>query len=61
VTVLIVLLGVEERPRLLVDSMTEEETARLLDWLRSSSALEELQALAGELLAELRAEPEEAA
>jgi cytochrome c-type biogenesis protein CcmH/NrfG len=60
-TLLIVMLGVEERPRLLVDSLSDQETLRLLDWLASSSAREELQTLAAALLAELRNEPEEAA
>jgi len=60
-TVLIVLLAVEERPRLLVDSLTDQETVRLLDWLATSTVLEDVQTMAAQLLAELRAEPEEAA
>jgi hypothetical protein len=38
-TLLIVLLGVEERPRFIVDALTEAEAARLYDWLRTSPAL----------------------
>jgi hypothetical protein len=61
VTLLILLLGVEERPRLLFDALNEQELTRLLDWLRSSSVLEEVQAMAAQLLAELRDGPEETA
>jgi hypothetical protein len=63
VTLLIVLVGVEERPRFLVDSLSDAETQRLADWLRSSSVLEELALVAAGLLEELRRaqEPEEAA
>jgi hypothetical protein len=62
-TLMIVLIGVEERPRFLVDSLSETETQRLADWLRSSSVLEELALVAAGLLEELRRaqEPGEAA
>jgi hypothetical protein len=54
VTLLIVLVGVEERPRFLVDSLHELETARLADWLRASDALEEAVYVLSRLLEELR-------
>lgn len=60
-TLLIVLVGVEERPRFLIDSLHELETARLADWLRTSSALEEAVVVLSRVLEELRREPEEAA
>jgi hypothetical protein len=61
-TLLMILVGVEERPRFLVDSLHELEAARLADWLRTSTALEEAVVVLTALLEELRrSEPEEAA
>jgi hypothetical protein len=61
VTAVVVILGVEDAPRCLVDSLSELETARLRRWLTDSSTLEELAYVLTRLAEELRSEPEEAA
>jgi hypothetical protein len=42
VTILIVWVPVEGRPQFHVDALTDQDAARLVDWLRSSPALLQL-------------------
>ncbi len=52
---LTILLPLEGAPRLWVDSMTEEETRRLWDWINAQDELAELVARALELAEEAKA------